>query len=419
MFEASKNTEDYVVACLMLNPAWVAEARSVPITTDDASVVMRSILALYEIGGGGYDSVAADLEARGANLTEYLTWLIDTPVDYDTFVFHVKQLRDAEELRQAYQGHKAIGRIFTGQGTAGEKLEAVRETLADLVILTADREDSLLSIDKALEKSEPPRILKTGYKTLDSVFGGYRAGRVVIVAARTSHGKTVFCVDNMLRMARNHRCLYLTPEMGKEAITNRMLSNLSGVESMRFDLGLREEDQAAVDRATNELRQLPIFIDTEPRPTTAHIFAQAQRCAADVVFFDYLSYTGEKHDNPTLKLEKALHGCQEIAKRLGIVIVVVMQLNRAIDSRANGTPHLSDLAWCGAAEQVAYLVIMLYHEWTHKTQQGDPAPDADPNRLDVYVRKNTHGRIGSTMLQIDRACVRLTDPAESTASAPF
>ena len=97
---------------------------------------------------------------------------------------------------------------------------------------------------------------------------------------------------------------------------------------------------------------------------------------------------------------------------------MVSQLNRNIEKRgADARPQLADIRYTGAAEQIASLVIMLYHPWIHWHQRGQQgmadAEEPDPGEYELLIRKNTNGPIGGVRLFFDRETTGFRDPLES------
>lgn len=268
---------------------------------------------------------------------------------------------------------------------------------------------------------------RTGLASLDEKIGGFVPGRVVIVAARPSHGKTSFVTwlsilhnEAWRRQNEDGQVLYFSAEMSEEVMADRFLSSLSGVNARVIGSGKlapheKIKVEAALSRMNSDVR---VSIDTHSSPTTSYMMgrALAQNAAERVrlIIFDYLEYTGEKDKSKDLRLEKALIGCHEIAKRIGCPFVVVSQLNRDIEKRGDDArPQLSDIRYSGAAENVAGLVIMLYHPWTHFMQRGGDAKgieEPDEEHYELLLRKNTMGPIGDVPLIFKRESASFVDP---------
>jgi replicative DNA helicase len=251
--------------------------------------------------------------------------------------------------------------------------------------------------------AEPSVFVPTGVAQIDAAITGLMPGRVTVIAARPSQGKTAAALELARRAPLQvddfgRDVLYFSAEMAAKAIAKRLAAAGPGA-----------------------LDGLTLYIDETARPTTAHMMGRAvslsMRRRLRFIVFDYLQYTGERAENRRLSFDAALYGCHEIAKRLNVPFLVLAQLNRQMEGRSTQTelsePQLADLKESGGIEEVAALVLMLHHPWTHWFQRGQAAED-EPDRetFRVFVRKNTHGPLGSATLRFDRTTGRITDPEE-------
>lgn len=350
----------------------------------------------------------------------------------ESLAFHTRQLLDAALLRDAVQASAELVDTLTRENdrSLDEQLRDLSEQAARLTAIAAGRTRqvfdatalSRIAGDALTEQlaGERPQFASSGFLSLDR-FVQLPRGRVTIAAARPSHGKTIFATELALRFARRDKgqVIVFSAEMSEREMAMRLLYNLAGVPIRCIDAGDVTEDQLArLNQAQATLASLPITIDTEAKPTTAYMQARCSTLAAAgdiaLVVFDYLEYTGEQDAKKDLRLEKAMLGCHEIAKRLGCPFVVVSQLNRESERRGTGTPQLSDLRYSGAIEQIAALVLMLQHPWTTWQQQGQTGEEPDEYAYLVHVRKATHGKLGSCRLLFDRETVSLHCPEEGT-----
>lgn len=344
-------------------------------------------------------------------------------------------------------------RVFSDNGTSlREKEQHMYEGLNDMMLSVADENMTLqdatmfaemVSIDYANALEGKKAIFqKSGIVSLDEAAGGLVPGRVTIIAGRPSHGKTSFAcwltiLSSRLWRSRGDRgqTLYFSAEMPADKVGDRFLSMLSGVGSHEIARGsLRDDQKADAERAIKDLRDVVrVSVDAHSSPTTAHIMSRALALNAAepvrLIIFDYLEYTGEKDRSKDLRLEKALLGCHEVAKRIGCPVLVLSQLNRDLEKRGDAArPQLSDIRYTGAGENIASMVVMVYHPWTHWKQRGIDADKAaygepDPEQYDVFIRKNTHGPVGAFQLRFRRETTSFIDPLAdrdpTTLKAPF
>lgn len=423
-----RHTEALVTAGALMQPDLWAEARAAGL---DATWVLdpecsRLLGALSrseeESGRGDLQGAVAYLEATAQPFdAERLSDLCALYVDYSAFTSALRRLRQGAQLRRYdLEVWRTHGEVFTTEPvTLSERLRRMEAGAARLIEVSARRASTLYGArDLARLAAEPTSFVPTGLLQLDRQIHGYMPGRVSILAGRPSHGKTTLALDLALRMARRAKAqvVYFSAEMSAQAVAYRLKANLARVNSRH--LGAGRLNGSEIDRAGEALAALPLVVDDAARPTTAYMVG---RCLAlqssgpvSLVIFDYLQHTGEKGESRRITFDQALVGLHELAKRLACPVLCLAQLNRELDRRGAGSePHLSDLKETGGAEEIAALVLMCYHPWTHWYQQGG-APSEEPDRdaFDLFVRKNTHGPLGPCRLYMDRDSGRITDPEE-------
>lgn len=433
---------DYVIAYLIHNGGANPHRIDMAFMNPDAAVVLRSIRRLYGTATG-FEAIVSDLSTSGqmtAEIDDYLDYLNTIRLNEETFNWHYNQIRHRSELSTIIHGlDRAKQRIVDeSEIPLADRINEARANILSLLSLSEDSEDTLVKDGEWLDGymnrlvAGDGKFIPTGFHNIDAKMGGWRRSRVAIVAGATSHGKTAFMLETALRAAEaGRRVIYWTAEMDLDAMTNRMVSRYSGVNSHTLERGgISPEEWERVEEARDRISALPLAIDTNSAPTTADFIAQCRRFdTVDMVIFDYLRYSGEKHQSEPLRRELALRGLHQVAKMTGAAVLCGVQLNREMNKRTgNNQPQLSDLAWSSAAEQIGSQVVMLYHEWTHKEQLGISNDDVDPACLDVLIRKNTSGLIGSEQLVWDRSTMRISvrEPLDrlwtdrsSTRRSPF
>lgn len=239
----------------------------------------------------------------------------------------------------------------------------------------------------------------TGFVGLDSLIVGIQPTELVIVAARPAIGKSSFAGCWAWSLAkRGIGVLFLSLEMSKLEISERMLCLDSGVSGSKLKAGT--VDEIEIDRlmlSAGRLGKLPIRIDEQPGQKVRAISATARRAKRlhDIKFVivDYLQLiepdrAKDVREQEVASITKALKG---LAKELSIPFIVLAQLNRAVETRVDKTPKLSDLRESGAIEQDADKVFFL-----HRPAAYDPVDR--PGECDVIVAKNRCGPTGIVTL---------------------
>lgn len=224
----------------------------------------------------------------------------------------------------------------------------------------------------------------TGFPMLDFLtYGGFNPGNLVILAARPSVGKTA----TMLQMARaaagsGKVVNIFSLEMTNTELAQRLLLSTGRVQSLELARG--QVEWANFETAVGWIERMPMYLNDSAYSLdeiVSHITLNRQNGKCDIAFIDYLGLINTTGNKPQYQiLGDITHRLKATAKKLGIPIVLLCQLNRAIES-ANRPPALHDLRDSGDIEQDADIVLML--------ERPANAPD---NRINMYLRKNRQGQ---------------------------
>lgn len=296
----------------------------------------------------------------------------------------------------------AAAQAFAGGTSATEVLDAAAIALDKLQrdqVQHKPREAAQLAVarmdhynDLAMGNVEPGRA--TGFAQLDEALnGGLQPGRVYVLAARPSVGKTSLAMQIGLRRAdAGDGVLLLSQEMPNEECTDRALCNLGPVDYGNLQRGkLNDLDWRGMTEATEKLGSMRFWIDDQAALTIRDIRAKAmslRREGLRLLVVDYLQLCagmapgkGVTRNN---ELEEICRGLKTLAKQLGIPVLLLSQLSREVEKRADPKPTLADLRDSGAIEQDADVVLFL----RRVRQLG--------NRMvmGLSVAKNRQGEIG-------------------------
>lgn len=221
--------------------------------------------------------------------------------------------------------------------------------------------------DGSVESGSP-----TGIHDLDvALNGGLQPGRVYVVAARPSVGKSAFALQIALaRASAGDPTLFLTMEMPAEEVFDRAVSNLGcadyGWIQSRGRRGQGDDAITGVLDATDQLLRMPLWIDDQPGLTVAGIRAKVlamRRSGLKLLVIDYLQLcagTGGRGTNRNSEIEEITRGIKTLAKQMQISVVLLSQLSRDVEKRASPEPTLADLRDSGAIEQDADVVLFLW-----------------------------------------------------------
>lgn len=269
----------------------------------------------------------------------------------------------------------------------------------------------LENIEKAM-KGEQTEYIPTGFESIDKNIIGIPKKHLTILASRPGMGKSQY----MLQLMRNFRkqgvkCGIFSLEMESESLWHRNLSAETGIDSIKIERGdLTKEEFAKVKRAAAELSTDDYVIDDNGHQTPESIKAKINLWKAnnqvDIIIIDYLTLISHKYDKERndLNIGKLTSELRIFAKQSGIPIILLSQLNRAVEARTDKRPMLSDLRESGSIEQDAKLVMFLHRpiyygidpfstdENNYFTQDGFSLKKEE--YAEVIIRKARSGRVG-------------------------
>ena len=253
----------------------------------------------------------------------------------------------------------------------------------------------------------------TGFNDLDHLLGGLQPSDLIIIAARPGVGKTSLAVSIACNAAlkNNSVVAMFTLEMSGEQLVQRMISSHTGIEAQRLRLGRIEDlEWGQFTHMAGVLSETAIFIDDTPSPSPMEIRTKARRLAAeydlDLIVIDYLQLMqggDRRSENRVQEISYISRALKGLARELGVPVLALSQLSRAVESRDDKKPRLSDLRDSGAIEQDADVVMFIYR---------DEMYDEDTERVnlaDIIIAKHRNGPTGEITLQFDAAHTRFGD----------
>ncbi len=300
---------------------------------------------------------------------------------------------------------------------------------------------ALSAVDTAISDSEeiargerPPGIL-TGLGSLNAKIGGLRPGQFVVIAGRTSMGKTAFGIDIADRAASaGHVVAYFSLEMSAADIGEILLARRTGIPALEIARGSLDKGQFdSLARARGMVEKLPLHIDDSPGLGLRAIRSRSRRLqnrdGLGLIVVDYLQMMRAARGDHRPRYEllgEISRGCKELAKELGVPVLALAQVSRAVESRDNKRPTLADLRESGDIEQDSDLVLFLYRE-EYYLERRKPDAAADPGAyadwlaeaerfagvVELIIAKQRKGPVGTTAAKYDPASGIFKDRGES------
>ena len=396
-------------------------------------VIYSSILGLHERRlPADFITVVDDLERREQleyiGGPAYLTSLIAT-VPTSVHVEHYGRIVERTSLmRRLIHAATQIAAIaYEDREEADEVIDEAERILFEvsrervsksLVPLSDIIKEYYERVEFLVEHRDETLGVPTGFVDLDRLLGGMQPSDLIIVAARPGVGKTSLATTIAANAALKYNAVVaiFTLEMSGEQLAQRMISSHTGIDSQRLRLGqLRDLEWEQFTRASATLSDTAIFVDDTPSPSPMEIRTKARRLAAeyalDLIIVDYLQLMqggdrrSENRNQEISYISRALKG---LARELKIPVMALSQLSRAIESRQDKHPLLSDLRESGSIEQDADVVMFIYREDLY--DENSPKE----NVADIIVAKHRNGPTDTIPLYFDASLTKFQDLAPQT-----
>ena len=346
------------------------------------------------------------------NSRDYIMQLMEITPTAANVVRYAGIVRDKAMLRGLAQAATDISEIVHEQvGTPMEMLEAAEKKI--YALRKGERGDSLEHIGTVMYKvferlnelaSSDSAIpgLSTGLRDLDTKINGLNKSDLLLIAARPAMGKSSLALNIGVNVAKkyNKTVAVFNLEMSREQLAMRLLSGESFVDSAKMQTGkLTDEEWIKLAMASSALSQTDIRIDDNPSITVAEMNAKLRRIEdLGLVIIDYLqlmtgSGYGKQSDNRVQIVGDISRALKIMAKELNVPVICLSQLSRAVESRQDKRPMMSDLRESGAIEQDADVIMFIYRDDYYNENSEEK------NVAECIVSKNRHGETGTVKLQ--------------------
>jgi replicative DNA helicase len=244
----------------------------------------------------------------------------------------------------------------------------------------------------------------SGFAEVDEYTAGFQKSDLIILAARPSMGKTAFCL-NMAQYAAYHGqvpVMLFSLEMSHTQLVTRLLCSEARIDGAKVRKGfLGDEDWSKLSITAGILSETPILIDDTANASLLEIRSKARRAYVQdkigMIIIDYLqliNWSGtDKPESRQQEVSAISRNLKGLARELNIPVVCLSQLSRAVESRTDKRPMLSDLRESGAIEQDADVVMFLYRDSYY-----NPNREESKGLGELIIAKQRNGPIGNVKL---------------------
>lgn len=346
-------------------------------------------------------SIKEKIEGKDVEILAYISEIAQSKYGV-SLEYGYKKLKELSKKRELIKFQKELEETIKEKRI--EDVEIYIEKLISKlqkIKLESEKEESFVeTVVKAVEeiernvKKKEDYTFYTGFFDLDRLTDGLHEGELTIIGARPGVGKTTFSLQIADKMARRKKhVIYVSLEMSKEQIIQKLLAKRTRVNSRKIRNGdLKEEEINKIGIACGELSELPISLLTKTN-TIQQIELEARRMKnknkLDVLIVDYLQLLRNAGNFKSREQEVAdiSRTLKLLSIELEIPIIALCQLNR---NASRNIPTLADIRESGSIEQDADNVIFLYQE------------DKEENIITVDLQKQRAGNTGKTILKFNK-----------------
>lgn len=262
--------------------------------------------------------------------------------------------------------------------------------------------DALEGIERASKTRGSVTGISTGFTDLDYKTSGLQKSDLILVAARPSMGKTALVLNMAEHMAfRQHKSVAIfSLEMSKVQLMNRLFAMESRVNSQNLRTGnLKDDEWSSLIETAGVIGDSKLIIDDTPGISIRELRSKCRKYklehGLDIIMIDYLqlmSGGGKGNESRQQEISEISRSLKAIARELDVPVLALSQLSRAVESRTDHRPMLSDLRESGAIEQDADVVMFIYRDdyYNHDSEMKGVA--------EIIIAKQRNGPIGTVNL---------------------
>ena len=353
-----------------------------------------------------------DVPAEIASL-EFVRDLVTAVPTSANVKYYVQIVADKSVMRKLIKLNEEIANIcYAGKESLEEVLEKTEKSVfellqkrntSDFVPIKQVVLNALERIEKASKTKGTVTGIPTGFIDLDYKLSGLQPSDLILVAARPSMGKTAFVLNiaQYIAFKKDKSVAIFSLEMSKEQLVNRLFSLESQVDAQAIRSGnMKDSDWEKLIEGAGIIGQSHLIIDDTPGISISELRSKCRKYkleqGLDVVIIDYLQLmtgsVGKSSESRQQEISEISRSLKGLARELNVPVIALSQLSRAVESRPDKRPMLSDLRESGAIEQDADVVMFIYRdEYYNKDSEFK-------KQAEIIIAKQRNGPIGTVNL---------------------
>jgi replicative DNA helicase len=372
----------------------------------------------------------------GASFVTDLFTFVPTAANVD---YYIEIVREKFILREVIAAcTEAVRRAYEEQDNVHELLDEVQERITSIALdrlsespvrhIKDDALGVLEEYENAYKHRGRTQGLATGFVDLDRMTSGLNPGDMWVIAARPSMGKTALAMNiaEFVAMSRKDgkwdykgkAVAVFSLETSRRRLVRRLICGRSHVSLQRLRDGmLAEDDFPVLTKAASAFCEAPIYIDETPGLRLFEFKARARWAAVKLgvklIVIDYLQLmkSGSKRAefSRVLELTEISATIKEVARELSVPVIAIAQLNREAEKHESGRPKMSHLRECGAVEQDADVIGLIYRqEYYEKDAEAKKEVEGE---AELIIAKHKDGPVGTIPLTFLKEFTRFESPA--------
>ena len=263
--------------------------------------------------------------------------------------------------------------------------------------------NALDKIEKASKSKGTVTGIATGFIDLDYKLSGLQPSDLILVAARPSMGKTAFVLNiaQYVAFKKDRATAIFSLEMSKEQLVNRLFSLESQVDAQALRTGnMKDSDWEKLIEGAGIIGKSKLIIDDTPGISVSELRSKCRKYklehGLDLIIIDYLQLmtgsVGKRSESRQQEISEISRSLKGLARELNVPVIALSQLSRAVESRPDKRPMLSDLRESGAIEQDADVVMFIYRdEYYNKDSEYK-------KQAEIIIAKQRNGPVGTVHL---------------------
>ena len=389
--------EAAVLGCILINPEAMAKSMEFLNEKDfynhSNATIYENMLVLFEGNNTiDYISVIEQLK-KTKKLKEvgdayYITGLTEQAPSTQNVEYYAKLVREKSILRNIINVASTISNeAYDNQSDVTEILDKAEQTLFSL---SKDADKGRFKEIKPLlhdvlenwvnRKEGSLTGVPSSFFDLDNMLSGFQNSDLIILAGRPSMGKTALALNFGRNIAIDHKLKvgFFSLEMSSKQLVERLITSEAKADSHLVRTGkLPKNEWKKLSEAASSLSESSIYIDDSADLNIMELRAKARQLKSDkdidIIFIDYIQllHAPQKSESRQQEISYISRSLKALAKELDIPIIALSQLSRAVESRTDHRPIMSDLRESGAIEQDADVVMFIYRKYVYSKAEED------------------------------------------------